>query len=1210
MTNNNNSQNNNSSLSNLKNLYEVRKTVRFGLLPIVWKFTKVEKSQDIKSDLDTFLTNYRKILLNFSEIVFNTNKNWINKKLKLKFSFLKTFTKKEYYENEVEKLKFNKTWKKLTINQIEVWNTNKLDYLFELFKNFEERNNFYLENIERVWLTNEENKSRKSDLAYYFHQLTRKTNFDFIKNLFDNNINTEWNLSSQIELTKKLLFETEKLILKIEKTLLPSQSMWQVIEKASFNYYTVNKKTKDYDEEILKKKNFFDLWLYSFTYFDKKENKKREIFNEKNIDYWFHHYLRDLSEKEFTKRQFWNIEKLEKKYMYLKIENAYKSMKLYKAEQKMAFMEFLSQEKTFLDLQNHIEIYFDVTNNETSEKENRKVIIHLFDDVTEKNFNTIIGLTNQIKILSEIKNTKKQLKEIKNYQEWIEKIKNLLENYNAEYQFIIDFDEDNLEEIIKKVWEELTEIKKERWKYFFEWDTNWRFSFPKYWKYCEEYKKVAIEYWRIKAHIKSLEKEKVDAEKTDSWALIMENKNNKYLLTIPRNINSKLERESNLNKAKNEIDKLNDENNWDWILYKFESLTLRALDKLCFWKENNTFRWNIYNEISKYWEFVIKSKNWNIKLKDKFEFTFENNWEKIKDEKLLLKFYKTVLSLESTKKQIIITHFKYFDNIKNWKFESLEEFEKELKKVCYVKNKVFISSSKKDYIINTFNAKLFKITSYDLEKDDYEIIEKLKNKKELDRNNAENHTKIWIDFWDKDNELNKYPIRINPEIKISYVEKDEEWANNNSWKKYNRRLTDRYLLTSTISLNSLEKEIDLSFKEKKEIIKTYENYNNKFNKNLKQNWLKYFYWLDRWEKELITLWLFDFSKDKNEEKWVKIKGYKLKEEKFFYSDKKNKSWENILAYKNISYYQYDDYKELYDELDLSCLDLTTAKYIKWKIYLNWDISTYLNLKLFSAKRKIYDFISLSKNKSDKIIFENNKIFIEWNKNKDEILYFYDERYKSIVNEQNLVEELQKYFDKVKINLNDNDEVSIEKVNNLRDSICANMVWVISYLQNDFPWMIFFENKNIKWKIWDFKNNATSLWSRIELKLLQKFSSLSLVLPIYKQALSLQDEKFLEQFWIIWYIDINWTSSNCPICWWNLFWHWKWPDFENMMHHYKEWNWIDYWKLLEDARKTKNDNCDYHMKNNKNWFSFLTSWDDLATYNIAKKWLEYINSLTI
>ena len=43
--------------------------------------------------------------------------------------------------------------------------------------------------------------------------------------------------------------------------------------------------------------------------------------------------------------------------------------------------------------------------------------------------------------------------------------------------------------------------------------------------------------------------------------------------------------------------------------------------------------------------------------------------------------------------------------------------------------------------------------------------------------------------------------------------------------------------------------------------------------------------------------------------------------------------------------------------------------------------------------------------------------------------------------------------------------------------------------------------------------------------------------------------------------------------------------------YRSWNW-----------------CNYHMKDNPKWFDFIKSWDDLATYNIAKKALEYLEYL--
>ena len=79
--------------------------------------------------------------------------------------------------------------------------------------------------------------------------------------------------------------------------------------------------------------------------------------------------------------------------------------------------------------------------------------------------------------------------------------------------------------------------------------------------------------------------------------------------------------------------------------------------------------------------------------------------------------------------------------------------------------------------------------------------------------------------------------------------------------------------------------------------------------------------------------------------------------------------------------------------------------------------------------------------------------------KNKHIYKHNSKYESILSFDFVKDELKKYITKVKIDLNDNDEVSIKKVNNLREALCANMVWVIDFLQKDFPWMIYFEDKN-------------------------------------------------------------------------------------------------------------------------------------------------------
>lgn len=1138
------------------NLYEVRKTVRFELKPEFDKdLIKPKYNWDFKENLKAFVINYEKMLLNFSKVVFDFNKNDLNKKLKIKFSFLKNYTKREYYDNNIERLK---KWN----NQIEIWK-QEFNYLLEKFKIFEINNKLFLDKIKDLWFRGDENQARNSDLAYFFHQISRKTNFDFVKELFEN-INIESEISKIIDETKILNKEIEKLILNIEKTLLPSQSMWQVIEKASFNYYTVNKKPKDYDKEIENKKNDFDKILDSF-----KDRDWRLKFNLDN--HWFKNYI---SNKRYSDKT-WE----------LTIENAYKLMKEYKAEQKSNFLEYLS---------------------EIAKWNSSNLNISLFDDILDKvEFKEIIDLTKSILILSQAKTDVINLKDTINKEEKEYEINESLEKYNNE--FWNDFWKIKKENFFQKI----TDLKKERWQYFFEWNKQWKCKFDKYKIFCKKYKDIAMEYWRIKALIKSLEKEKVDAEKTQSWALVLEQNNNKYLFTIPKNKeDSSWEKfKTNLQLAKEKIDNLENLNTWEIFLYKFESLTLSALDKLCFWKENNSFRptliWNIINE-----EFL--NQKW--KLKDKFEFTKYENGEKVKDENLLLEFYKTVLNLESTQKQIVIKYFIWFQEFIKKDFENLDEFEEELKKVCYIREKKIISNDSKEQIIKNFEARLYKITSYDLAKNDIEILQDLKYKKELNRKNPKNLTQIWWDFWTEENQKNKFPIRLNPEIKISFVEKKEKFIENHSELPFNRKFHDKFIFTTSFTQNALSKWIDLNFKETDEILKFYKNYNNKFNK---ENNFKYFYWLDRWENELVSLWIFDFSKDKLEEKWVKIKAYELKESCFEKADEK---WK--LPYKNISYFIDEKYKDYFEEKEVSCIDLTKAKLIKWKIYLNWDISSYLNLKMISAKRKIYDLVSTSKNKSTQIICKNDyKIIIDLNDSKNEVLYFYDKKYINIISKENIINELQKYLENVKSNLSDNQEVFIEKVNNLRDAICANMVWIINFLQEkeNFPWMIFFEDFELSKKQSDFEKNNTTLWSRIEMKLLQKFASLSQIPPNYKQIFSLQSDKKLYQLWIIWYINKEHTSKACPKCNETLFWHWYWPDFEKSMKHLKneEYEELKNENMLKsDDRKTNKylpwtinwKPCDFYLQNpNYKEFNFLTSWDDLATYNIAKKWLEYLKN---
>jgi hypothetical protein len=79
-------------------------------------------------------------------------------------------------------------------------------------------------------------------------------------------------------------------------------------------------------------------------------------------------------------------------------------MKLFKANQKSAFLQLLQNQTPFLKLKNNFE-YIDNKGEKYSDYK-----IQLFDDITEENYNEMKDLTSQIE-KSDDKKTRKELKE-------------------------------------------------------------------------------------------------------------------------------------------------------------------------------------------------------------------------------------------------------------------------------------------------------------------------------------------------------------------------------------------------------------------------------------------------------------------------------------------------------------------------------------------------------------------------------------------------------------------------------------------------------------------------------------------------------------------------------------------------------------------------------------------------------------------------------
>jgi len=231
----------------------------------------------------------------------------------------------------------------------------------------------------------------------------------------------------------------------------------------------------------------------------------------------------------------------------------------------------------------------------------------------------------------------------------------------------------------------------------------------------------------------------------------------------------------------------------DTILCYFESMTYRALRKLCFGVNGNTFLPEIQKELPQY----------NQNPFGEFCFKKENNEP---DDADLIRFYQDVLQTGFVKKNLTLPQA-VFDEVGKQPFSSINDFKIALEKVCYVRHKI-VRSDVVDQLIKENDAQVFGITSLDLQK---------KEKKGLKA-----HTRLWLDFWKEENEEGHFNLRLNPEISITWreakesrIEKYDEGSELYDPSKKNRYLHPQFTLITTFAENALRNEISYAFEDTK-----------------------------------------------------------------------------------------------------------------------------------------------------------------------------------------------------------------------------------------------------------------------------------------------------------------------------------------------------------------------------------------------------------
>lgn len=1047
---------------------------------------------------------------------------------RLKHKFFKENFKEDWYAIKDRLIKKNKT------KNYEI--LDSLPFFQKVLKDFFEKSEQLYKELDEIISSPDNASKRKSDLRFVLQKISWNEVFKKIIKLFSlwfvdhkNDVEIVWKISEE-------LWEFSEKIQNAIELLRVNDSFWFPVEYLSLNYYTINKTPKEYDKEITEKQN--------------------------NLEKLYEWGLSEL---------YW-IDKNQT------IEQLRNDMKMFKARQKSAFLEFLQMKNEFSELE-ELKTYLNDIEKKYKQKKWSKY--NFYEELQNNTFEL-----DSSDVDTDIDKVFKAFSLIL-----------FLETEKDDYEKLL-----NLTKKIEKssTLSERTSYKIERWEFFKGKNENWIFSEDRdtsYDWFCSEFKKVAISYWRLKAEKLSLEREREQARFERWLAILSKDLDWNYYINSFSNNDSK--------KAFEKLKNINSTSG-DYSYFIMKSITLRALQKLC-WKEN--FKKTVVNKISE--KFTKVNENDTGRQVRKFK-SFEEIGNNI------VEFYVDILDKQRT---LDVSYRSWYEEwLKKLKWaKDLDELEILLKQETYTLEEHKISKNDFEEILEDYNWNSYKITSEDLEKN-------------IETNNF---TKWWNIFWTTENKEHKYISRLNPELVISL----RAWEKVFKDRKKHRKSDKSFLLTMSYSHYTDKSYIDDAFIKDEERKSSLEQFNKHYNENHK---FDYIYWLDKWTNELVTLWIFKKVWDKLEKVNIseKIPVYRITEKWLKYSKKYSTivewlNWEReIFLYKNPSLFIDEiDNEELFEKVDIdSCIwNLNCAKLIKWNIILNWDINWFLSLSKIAAKRKLYLAITEWKIRWDTVVFgyENGNKYI-WYKYEnrwkiDENPVFFLESFTDIVSEREFEIEFNEYIKLVK-NHNSKEDVSISWINKKRVAISWNIVWIMMKLQEFFPWYIAWEAITIKTNEEDSKKNHSFLWNMVNDKIYQKLMLSLDVPPILKKYRSeIKDKEYL-QHGKIFYVNKESTSSACPNCnntltitnnWWQfedkteeyvskLFWHIS--QYENEMHHINDKSDQNYEKKWESWILEDGSICDYNMKHNPKWFDFIRSWDDLATYNIAKKAKEYLEFL--
>ncbi len=941
----------------------------------------------------------------------------------------------------------------------------------------------------------EESQKRRSEIAYAIKSLLNKKIMGYLSELLENlSSGNQYLFDRKRDDLKIDLFKIKEELQFLEEKTLPSQSAGIELVRASFNYFTVNKKNKEYfDNEIEKVKQEKDK---KFAYLDAYKLKKDE--DQKSILFTFN----TTQEKEWLD-------------IYLE-KNEIDKSKLTIGETVTILANFKSDQKSIL----HEVLNHSFSKDQDKEYKTKNGALSIGDaEIVYKSAKDLNGLRNQFSLF----------------------------NLNKSGEF------DNLLKLKKE---------KKSLKEFF-WG-NYAL-FKGYSNLCSKFREISQKNGQLTTRINNLEKQKFESQKGEYWSMLHKDVAQTRLLLIPI---------SKIMDARKEVGSFNEAEEGN--IFVLQSLTMRALEKLCFAEESSFIEeMKKIENINKYGRNLKELYETQKKIKT-MKTTGDND---SKDQKIeekrrkKLKFYKKIIQHQYTKDRIDLN----FDLSECLAAKDLKSFEQSLEKACYNFKSYNFSKEQLDEFIEKYSVLVFDITSFDLEE---------RNKSSEPQSEFRTHTKIWHQFWSKKNNSEYGEVRLNPELRINYRKEDYELKHFFESKGFpesfkHRRLQEQFTVAFAFALQAGNIYEDLSFIKPEDQLSKINEFNKDFRKKMPYD-SSWRYGIDVGQIELATLCLTRKTQETysvnnksiNKYEFQKFDVYKLKNLEYTETyDTESEKDKIRYAVKNPSY--FIDKEELFEHFATSTLDLSAAKLIKDKIVVNGDLISYLKLQKLVAKKRIYEifhrdqkdfqdtfFIELSTRKYDRngnketSDFHVSIIFQETNdKNTQDgrTLLSYKSEWENVIGytPNDILESLEKYLEDLKILENKRRQARSEKkeiiienlhaptheqINSLRNSLVANMVGIICHLQKKYPGYVFLEDLKKESINDQFNKNNIHIARKLEFALYKKFQSLGLVPPHIKDIVNLReairgksDEKHNCLFGSMIFINEKNTSKTCPYC---------------------------------------------------------------------------------